>query len=74
MSFIEEIKQRAKQEIKTIVLPEAQDIRTLKATEQVLNEGYAKIILVGNKEEIEQNAKTNNININIIFKIILLIH
>ena len=63
MSFIEEIKQRAKQEIKTIVLPEAEDIRTLKATEQVLKEGYAKIILVGNKEEIEQNAKTNNINI-----------
>ena len=63
MSFIEEIKQRAKQEIKTIVLPEAEDIRILKATEQVLKEGYAKIILVGNKEEIEQNAKTNNINI-----------
>ena len=63
MSFIEEIKQRAKQEIKTIVLPEAEDIRTLKATEQVLKEGYAKIILVGNKEEIEQNAKDNNINI-----------
>lgn len=54
MSFIEEIKQRAKQDIKTIILPEAQDIRTLKATEQVLKEGYAKIILVGNKEEIEK--------------------
>ena len=63
MSFIEEIKQRAKQEIKTIVLPEAEDVRTLEATEQVLKEGYAKIILVGNKEKIEQNAKTNNINI-----------
>ena len=57
MSFIEEIKQRAKQDIKTIILPEAQDIRTLKATEQVLKEGYAKIILVGNKEEIEEKAK-----------------
>ena len=57
MSFIEEIKQRAKQEIKTIVLPEAQDIRTLQATEQVLKEGYAKIILVGNKKEIEEKAQ-----------------
>ena len=27
MAFIEEIKQRAKQEIKTIILPEAEDIR-----------------------------------------------
>lgn len=63
MSFIEEIKQRAKQEIKTIVLPEAQDIRTLQATEQVLKEGYAKIILVGDKKEIEETAKNNNIKI-----------
>ena len=46
MSFIEEIKQRAKKDIKTIVLPEAEDIRTLKATEQVLKDGYAKIILI----------------------------
>ena len=62
MSFIEEIKQRAKQDIKTIILPEAQDIRTLKATEQVLKEGYAKIILVGNKEEIEEKALENILN------------
>ena len=57
MQFIEQIKQRAKQEIKTIVLPEAEDIRTLKATEQVLKEAYAKIILVGNKKEIEEAEK-----------------
>lgn len=64
MSFIDEIKQRARNEIKTIVLPEAEDIRVLKATEQVLKEGYAKIILVGNKKEIEEKAETNNIDIN----------
>ena len=63
MSFIETIKSRARQEIKTIVLPEATDIRTLKATEVVLKEKYADIILVGNKEEIINIAKTNNINI-----------
>ena len=43
MSFIEEIKQRAKQDIKTIILPEAQDIRTLKATEQVLKKDMQKL-------------------------------
>lgn len=63
MSFIEEIKQRAKQDIKTIVLPEAEDIRTLQATEQVLKEGYAKIILVGNKEKIQEKAETNKLDI-----------
>ena len=63
MAFIEDIKQRAKKEIKTIVLPEAQDIRTLKATEKVLKEGYAKIILIGNQEEIQKKADENKINI-----------
>ena len=63
MSFIEEIKQRAKSDIKTIILPEAEDIRILKATEKVLKEGYAKIILLGKKEEIEKSAKENNVNI-----------
>lgn len=63
MSFIEEMKQRAKKELKTIILPEATDIRVLKATETVLNEGYAKIILIGNKQDIVSKAKENNINI-----------
>ena len=64
MSFIDEIKQRAKNEIKTIVLPEAEDIRTLQATEQVLKEQYANIILLGNKEKIEAKAMQNNIDIS----------
>lgn len=46
MSFIEDIKQRAKKDIKTICLPEATDIRILKATQNILKEGFAKIVLV----------------------------
>ena len=52
MSFIEEIKERAKKDIKTIVLPEAEDVRTLEATRMVLDEKYAKVILIGNKEKV----------------------
>ena len=63
MSFIDDIKQRAKQDIKTIVLPESNDLRIVKAAEQVLKEGFADIILVGNKEEINKLAKENNIDI-----------
>ena len=63
MSFIEEVKQRAKKEQKAIVLPEATDIRVLKATETVLKEGYAKIILIGDEEEIISKAEENKINI-----------
>ena len=64
MNFIENIKDRAKQEIKTIVLPEAEDIRTLKATQIALKEKYANIVLVGNEEIIKQKAKENNLNID----------
>ena len=63
MNFIETIKNRARQEIKTIVLPEAEEIRTLKGAEVALKEKYANIILVGEKEKIIKLAKANNVNI-----------
>lgn len=64
MGFIDTIKDRAKKDIKTIVLPESDDIRTLEATQKVLNEGYSKIILIGNEESILKLAKENNFNID----------
>ena len=63
MNFIENIKARARQDIKTICLPEANDIRTLKATEIVLKDGFAQIVLVGNEQEILNLAQENNFNI-----------
>ncbi|MCI8272713.1 MAG: phosphate acetyltransferase [Clostridia bacterium] len=63
MSFINEIKERAKKEIKTIVLPEATDIRILEATQIVKQQGYAKIILIGEKEKVVNIAKEKNIDI-----------
>ena len=63
MSFIEKIKQRAKNQIKTIVLPEATDIRILKAAETVKQEGYAKTILIGDEEQVRKIAKQNTIDI-----------
>ena len=63
MAFIEEIKKRAKQQIKTIVLPEAEDIRILEATQKVLKEEYANIVLIGNIENIKKKAEENNLDI-----------
>ena len=60
MSFIDSIKNRAKQDKKTIVLPEASDLRIIKATEIALKEEYANIILVGNEESIKNMANENN--------------
>ena len=64
MSFIDEIKNRAKKDIKTIVLPEASDLRTIEATANVLKEGFANIVLIGNEEEIKKLAKDNNFDIS----------
>ena len=63
MTFIDEIKQRAKKEVKTIVLPEANDIRTIEGASMVLQEEYANIVLLGNEEEIKKKAKENGFNI-----------
>lgn len=64
MSFIEDIKKRAKSNIKTIVLPEANDIRILEAADKVLKEGFANIILIGNDEDIYNLAKSNNLDLS----------
>ena len=56
-TIIERIKMRAKENKKTIVLPEVMDRRILEATEIILKEGIADIILVGREEEIAESAK-----------------
>lgn len=48
MNFINNIKSRIKNDIKTIVLPESEDKRILKAAEIISKEGIANIILIGN--------------------------
>lgn len=66
MSFIDDIKIRAKQNLKTIVLPEAEDIRTLEAASIVLKQQFANIILIGNEEEILNKANKNGLDISAI--------
>ena len=63
MSFIEDIKNEAREDIKTIVLPETEDVRILKATEMVIKEQFADIVLIGNAESIYELAKKNNIDL-----------
>lgn len=63
MSFIEIIKERAKQNKKTIVLPESEDVRVLEAAEMVLKEGFANIILIGDPEKIRKTATVEEIQL-----------
>lgn len=64
MSFISQIKEKAKQDIKTIVLTESEDIRVLKAASKVMEEEFANIILIGDDTEVKQVAEKNNINMD----------
>lgn len=57
MSFIEHIKAQAKNRQKTIVLPESSDTRTIEAAIKVIREGFAKIILLGDKQSILQSSR-----------------
>jgi len=64
MNFIEDIKNRARQSIKNIILTESEDIRVLKAAEKVTKEGFANIILIGNKEEANKLATEHGVDIS----------
>ena len=64
MSFIETIKEKARKDIKTIVLPEATDPRTIRATQIIQKENYAKVILIGNEEEVRRIAEKENVDIS----------
>ena len=63
MSFIETIKARAKQDKKTIVLPESNDRRTLIAAAKIMEEGIAKIVMVGKEEKIMDGANWLEVNL-----------
>ena len=41
---------------KTIILPETEDERVLRATEKIINEGIAKIALVGDEKKLKEKA------------------
>jgi len=56
MEFIEQLKQRASENKKRIVLPEGLEERTLRAANTILTEGFAEVILIGNPDEVNKAA------------------
>lgn len=56
MAYIDKIKERARQDKKTIVLPETTDKRTLIAASHIIEEDIADVIMVGNEEKIMDGA------------------
>ena len=69
MAFIDKIKERAKADKKTIVLPESMDKRTYEAAEKILKEGIAKAStfpvppsLTRTMIRISRNTSTSSLN------------
>lgn len=56
MDLLQQIVARAKADKQRIVLPEAEEERTLKAADRVLGDGIADLILIGNPAHIRQEA------------------
>lgn len=64
MAFIDIIKDRARLDRKTIVLPETKDKRTLIAAAKVIKEGVADIIMVGVEEKILDGANWLDVDLS----------
>lgn len=57
MAFIDEIKAKAKQNKKTVILPESMDRRTFEAAAEILAEDIADLIIIGTDEEVKANSE-----------------
>ena len=57
MLMIDQLKERARKNKKTIILPESMDKRIFQAAEIILKDGLADLIIIGTPQEVEENSK-----------------
>ncbi len=62
MNLLDSLVERAKANKQRIVLPEGTEDRTLMAADQLIRDGVAEIILLGDPEEIAERAKKSGLN------------
>lgn len=62
MSFMDCVKEKARNNRKTIVLPESGDRRVIDAAARVMEEGIADIILIGKRDEITRTFPDVNLD------------
>lgn len=62
--FIDSVKAKAKSDLKTIVLAEGEELRTIQAAAIVKAEGYAKNVLLGDPEKIKKIAADEGLDID----------
>ncbi len=64
LKILDEIKEKASEKKKTIILPESHDERVLKAAEILTKEKIVSVITLGNEEEVKSKASSANIDLN----------
>ncbi len=64
MHLVEQIKAKAKKNLQTVVLPESYDERMLYAAQKVVEQGLAKIIILGNPTEVRAAATAKGVNLD----------
>ncbi len=57
MGFVENLKEKASQNKRRIVLPEGYEERTLRAADQVAGEGFADVIVLDSEANVKANAE-----------------
>ena len=62
MNLLDGIKLKAKNNIKRIVLPEGLEERTLKAADEIIKDGIAEIILIGDHDVINDEVTKLNLS------------
>src|SRR6266540_3072697 len=61
MHLVDQIKAKAKSNLQTVVLPESYDERMLFAAEKIVEQGLAKVIMLGNPEKIKAAAAAKSV-------------
>ena len=59
MSILDQIRERAKKDLKRIVLPESEDDRTMEAVEYILDNKIANLVVVGD-DSVKKSIKSRN--------------
>lgn len=63
MHLVEQIKAKAKKNLQTVVLPESYDERMLDAAQKVVEQGLAKVVILGKPAEIQAAAAARGVNL-----------
>ena len=56
MHLVDQIKEKARKNLQTVVLPESYDERMLDAAQKIVEQGLAKIVILGNPAEVQAAA------------------